>query len=69
MEDKSLERAFEVITNALTKDETLMKSIDNMELLINLKHFLDPKKYRNNVKVLKLEQEKDRWRNKDERNN
>lgn len=43
-----------------TIDKLNIPLTDKVELMINLKHFLDTKKYENNIKVLKIEQSKRR---------
>lgn len=38
-----------------------MEELDRLELIINMNHFLEPKVYDENVKVLKIEQDKRKW--------
>lgn len=51
MEKESLEKAGEQIILLLDKIDINEK--DRLELMINLYHFLDPKKYKKNIKKLK----------------
>lgn len=50
MEDTSLERALDNIIAIL--DKTEMPIVDKVELMTNLKQFLDAKTYRDNVDTL-----------------
>ena len=52
MNKESLERAGEQIILLLDKMD--INNEDKLELMINLYHFLDPKKYKKNIKALKL---------------
>lgn len=57
MKNSSLEEASILITDAIMNTEKLDK-IDKLELLINIQHFLEPKTYRDNVKVLSKRRKK-----------
>ena len=50
MEDTSLEKALDNIIAIL--DRTEMPLVDKVELMTNLRHFLDAKTYRDNVDTL-----------------
>lgn len=54
MDKESLEKAGEQIILLLDEMEGI-KEKDRLELMINLYHFLDPKKYKKNVKILRRE--------------
>lgn len=60
MKKESLIELKDMITNYLMNNKTMDKA-DNLELTMNMQFFLDPKEYDNNVKVLRLEQDKKRW--------
>jgi hypothetical protein len=47
---ESLEKVQNKVVDIL--NETDIPTIDKVELLINLIHFLDPEKYENNIKTL-----------------
>ena len=49
MKKETLLKARAIIIEALLKEE---QDIDTLELIINLNHFLEPKDYENNIKVL-----------------
>ena len=51
MTKESLEKVQNKVVDIL--NETDIPTIDKVELLINLIHFLDPEKYENNIKTLK----------------
>ena len=51
MTKESLEKVQDKVVDIL--NETDIPTIDKVELLINLIHFLDPEKYENNIKTLK----------------
>lgn len=53
MNKESLERAGEQIILLLDKMD--INNEDKLELMINLFHFLDPKKYKKNIKKLRRE--------------
>lgn len=50
MTKESLEKVQEKVVDILNKTD--IPTIDKVELLINLIHFLDPEKYENNIKTL-----------------
>lgn len=50
MNKESLEKVQEKIVDIL--NSTDIPTIDKIELLINLIHFLDPNKYEENIKIL-----------------
>ena len=50
MKKESLEKALNIIVNAIA--ETEIEITDRIELMINLKHYLNPDKYEENNKVL-----------------
>lgn len=50
MTKESLEKVQNKVVDIL--NETDIPTIDKVELLINLIHFLDPEKYENNIKTL-----------------
>lgn len=52
MDKESLEKAGKQIILLLDKMEGI-KEKDRLELMINLYHFLDPKKYKKNIKILR----------------
>ena len=56
MDKKSLEIATNIIINAIA--ETEMEITDRIELMINLREFLKPTKYEENIKVLRKENNK-----------
>lgn len=49
MKKETLLKARTIIIEALSKEE---QDIDTLELIININHFLEPKDYENNIKVL-----------------
>lgn len=51
MKDSSLETA-RMLINEVISDTNRIDEIDKLELLINLRTFLEPKTYRENVKIL-----------------
>lgn len=51
MTKESLEKVQNKVADIL--NETDIPTIDKVELLINLIHFLDPDKYENNIKTLR----------------
>lgn len=51
MNQDSLEKVQEKVVDILNNVD--INTIDKIELLINLMHFLDPKKYKNNILLLK----------------
>ncbi len=60
MKKETLLKARTIIIEALSKVE---QDIDTLELIININHFLEPKDYENNIKILskrKLENMKDK---------
>lgn len=61
MKKESLIELRNATIDYLKSNETIDK-IDNLELSINMQHFLDPNEYDNNIKVLRLEQDKRKWK-------
>lgn len=53
MKSKSLNQAIDMIIENLDKME--MNQQDKVELMLNLKEFLQPKYYKENIKVLEKE--------------
>lgn len=53
MKSKSLNQAIDMIIENLDKMD--MNELDKVELMINLREFLKPKYYKENVKVLQKE--------------
>jgi hypothetical protein len=49
MKKETLLKARAIIIETLLKEE---QDIDTLELIINLNHFLEPKDYENNIKIL-----------------
>lgn len=49
MKKETLLKARAIIIEALSKEE---QDIDTLELIININHFLEPKDYENNIKIL-----------------
>ena len=62
MKNSSLERASNIITEALSKTEQLDK-IDKAELMMNINLFLKENEYRENVKIL-AKRRNNKWKNK-----
>lgn len=52
MQKESLEEALKQCINAI--ESSNIPIIDKVELLINIKHFLESEKYESNIKVLQL---------------
>ena len=61
MKKQSLLELKQVINEYLT-NKAEMDELDRVELIINMNHFLEPKMYDENVKVLKIEQDKRKWK-------
>lgn len=61
MKKESLIELRNAMIDYLTSNETINK-IDNLELSINMQHFLDLNEYDNNIKVLRLEQDERKWK-------
>lgn len=59
MKKESLLELKQVINEYLT-NKAEMDELDRVELIININHFLEPKMYDENIKVLKIEQDKRR---------
>ena len=57
MKNSSLETA-RMLINEVISDTNRIDEIDKLELLVNLKHFLEPKQYRENVKILEKRRKK-----------
>lgn len=57
MKSSSLEKATQLILDVL-ENTTKIDEIDKLELLINIPKFLEPKQYRENVKVLNKRRKK-----------
>lgn len=53
MEKESLEIVSEKVVDMLNHAE--IETIDKIELLVNLMHFLNPDEYENNIKILQKE--------------
>ena len=51
MKNSSLEKATELIFNAIDKSD--INIMDKTEILLNIRQFLDKENYRNNVKILR----------------
>ena len=62
MKNSSLERASNIIAEALSKTEQLDK-IDKTELMMNINLFLKENEYRENVKIL-AKRRNNKWKNK-----
>lgn len=60
MTKESLLELKQAINEYLT-NKAEMNELDRVELIININHFLEPKMYDENVKVLKIEQDKRKW--------
>jgi hypothetical protein len=56
MNKQSLQKAKEIIINSL--EDASIDTIDKMELINNLWHFLNEENYKSNVEVLKQHQKK-----------
>ena len=54
MKDESLDKALDAFYKTLDKLD--IDVADKVELLVNLKHFLDPLRYRDNITLLSNEQ-------------
>lgn len=59
MDKSSLEKAFELIMDSINKSD--IKAQDKIELLINLKLFLEPQEYKDNISVLRKNQKDTRF--------
>ena len=59
MKNSSLETARMLILETISETNRI-DEIDKLELLINLRQFLEPKEYRKNVKVLAKSQHRKR---------
>ena len=57
MEKESLEIVSEKVVDMLNHAE--IETIDKIELLVNLMHFLNPDEYEDNIKVLQKKKEND----------
>lgn len=57
MKNSSLETARMLIIETISETNRI-DEIDKLELLINLRQFLEPKEYRKNVKVLEKHRKK-----------
>lgn len=62
MKDESLEEALDRCIKAI--DESSIETVDKVELLLNIKSFLEVTKYRRNIKVLQIEYQEDKERNR-----
>lgn len=62
MKDESLEEALDRCIKAI--DESSIETVDKVELLLNIKSFLEVTKYRRNIKVLQIEYQEDRKRDR-----
>ena len=62
MKDESLEEALDRCIKAI--DESSIETVDKVELLLNIKSFLEVTKYRRNIKVLQIEYQEDKKRNR-----
>lgn len=60
MEGKSLEQTLDAIIKSIDKLD--IPITDKVELMTNLKHFLDPEVYRSNIELLAKEQNQRRKR-------
>lgn len=60
MKDESLEEALDRCIKAI--DESSIEIVDKVELLLNIKNFLEATKYRRNIKVLQIEYQDDKER-------
>lgn len=60
MEGKSLEQTLDAIIKSIDKLD--IPITDKVELMTNLKHFLDPEAYRSNIELLAKEQNQRRKR-------
>lgn len=58
MNEDSLIKARDEIIKTLEKTD--IDNADRLELIINIYHFLDKKKYDSNIKLLRLKYEKDK---------
>ena len=58
MNEESLKRVRDEIIKTLEKTD--IDNSDKLELIVNLYHFLDEKKYENNIKILRLNHEKNK---------
>lgn len=57
MEKESLEKIQEKVVEVLNNSN--IKTIDKLELLINLMHFLNSDNYRKNIKILQKQKEQE----------
>lgn len=57
MEKESLEKIQEKVVEVLNNSD--IKTIDKLELLINLMHFLNSDNYRKNIKILQKQKEQE----------
>ena len=57
MEKESLEIVSEKVVDMLNHAE--IETIDKIELLVNLMHFLNPDEYEDNIKILQKKKEND----------
>lgn len=62
MKDESLEEALDRCIKAI--DESSIETVDKVELLLNIKNFLEATKYRRNIKVLQIEYQEDKKRDR-----
>lgn len=62
MDEEELLKALDVIIEALSVSE--LKLINKVELMINLKHFLNPKKYQENLETLRRKDIEDEYKKK-----
>lgn len=62
MKDESLEEALDRCIKAI--DESSIETVDKVELLLNIKSFLEVTKYRRNIKVLQIEYQEDKKRDR-----
>ena len=60
MEDTSLEKAVNAFIETIDRLE--IPIVDKVELMTNLRHFLDPENYRSNIELLAKEQNQRRKR-------
>lgn len=61
MKEESLNRIRLKMMEVITKED--IDEVDKLELLLNLYHFLDNNKYEKNIKVLKKENDYERFTN------
>lgn len=60
MKKESLIELKDMITNYLMNNK-IMDKADNLELTMNMNCFLSPERYDENVKILRIEQDKRKW--------